>query len=88
MQEMQVLGLITRSGRSPGEGSGNSHHYFCLENSMDREAWQATVAKSWTQLSDWQQLTIHLKSRDELPPAVSLTFWKADERYVVEQNIQ
>ena len=30
-------------GRSPGEGSGNTLQYSCLENSMDRGAWQATV---------------------------------------------
>ena len=37
-----------------GEGNGNPLHYSCLENSMDREAWWATVhvvAKSWT----WQK---------------------------------
>ena len=36
---------------SPGEGNGNPLQYSCLENSMDRGAWQATVygfAKSWT----------------------------------------
>ena len=27
----------------PGEGSGNSLQYSCLENSMDRGAWQAIV---------------------------------------------
>ena len=36
-------GLIWGLGRSPGEGNGNSLQYSCLENSMDREAWQATV---------------------------------------------
>ena len=30
--------LIPGSGRSPGEGNGNPHHYFCLENSMERGA--------------------------------------------------
>ena len=30
-------------GRSPGGGHGNPLHYSCLENSMDREAWRATV---------------------------------------------
>ena len=35
--------LISQSGRSPGEGNGNPFQYSCLENSMDREAWQATV---------------------------------------------
>ena len=35
--------LIPVSGRSPGGGNGNQLQYFCLENPMDREAWQATV---------------------------------------------
>ena len=30
-------------GRSPGEGNGNPLQYSCLESSMDRGAWQATV---------------------------------------------
>ena len=37
------LGLIPGSGRSPGEGNGNPLQYSCLENPMDRGAWQATV---------------------------------------------
>ena len=37
------LGLIPRLGRSPGEGNGNPLQYSCLENSMDRGAWRATV---------------------------------------------
>ena len=47
------LGLISGSERSPGGGHGNPHHYSCLENPMDREAWQAAVqrvAKSRTGL--------------------------------------
>ena len=36
-------GLIPESGRSPGEGSGFPLQYSCLENSMDRGAWWATV---------------------------------------------
>ena len=46
-------GLILRSERFPGVVNGNPVQYFCLENSMDRGAWRATVhevAKSWTQL--------------------------------------
>ena len=35
--------LIPGSGRSPGEGNGNPLQYSCLENSMDRGAWRATV---------------------------------------------
>ena len=48
--------LIPESGRSPGGGSGNPFQYSCLENPMDRGAWQATVhgvAKSRIPLSDF-----------------------------------
>ena len=47
-------GSIPGSGRSPGEGSGNSLQCSCLENPMDRGAWWATVhgvAQSRTGLS-------------------------------------
>ena len=50
------MGSIPGSGRSPGEGNGNTFQYSCLENPMDRGAWWAAVhgvAKSWTQLSDF-----------------------------------
>ena len=42
------------SGRSPGGGNGNPLQHSCLENSMDRGAWRATVhgvAKGQTRLS-------------------------------------
>ena len=35
-------GSIPESGRAPGEGNGNPLQYSCLENFMDRRAWQAT----------------------------------------------
>ena len=37
------VGLTPGLGRSPGVGSGNPFQYSCLENSMDRGAWWATV---------------------------------------------
>ena len=43
-------GSIPGSGRSPGIGKVNSLHYSCLENSMDKGTWRATVhriTKSW-----------------------------------------
>ena len=44
-------GSISGSRRYPGGGNGNPLQYSCLENSMYRGAWQATVnrvTKSWT----------------------------------------
>ena len=44
-------GSIPGSGRSPGGGQGNLLQYTCLENSMDRGVWWATVRRvtqSWT----------------------------------------
>ena len=45
------IGLIPGLGRAPGEGNGNPLQYSCLEDRMDRGAWQAIVhrvAKSQT----------------------------------------
>ena len=57
--DLRDAGLSPGSGRSPGRGNGNPLQCSCLENPMDREAWQATVhkvTKSWTRL---KQLCMH-----------------------------
>ena len=41
--DVRDTGLIPGSGRSPGEEHGNTFQYSCLENSMDRGIWWATV---------------------------------------------
>ena len=49
------VGSIPGLGESSKIGNGNPLQYSCLENSMDREAWQATVlgvTKSRIRLSD------------------------------------
>ena len=49
------LGSISGPGRSPGGANDNPLQHSCLENSMDRGAWRATVygvTKSRTRLSD------------------------------------
>ena len=54
--DIRDVGLISGSGRSPGEGHGNPLQYSCLENPMDRGAWGGysphKVAQSWTRLSN------------------------------------
>jgi len=42
-EDTRDLGLIPWWGRSPGVGNSNLLWYPCLENCMDRGAWQATV---------------------------------------------
>ena len=58
--DLRDTGSIPGLGRSPEEGHGNSLQYSCLENSMDRGAWRATVhgvARSQTRL---KQLSTHM----------------------------
>ena len=42
-EDTRDVDLIPGLGRSPGVGNGNPLQYFCLENHMNRGAWQATV---------------------------------------------
>ena len=51
--DVRDTGSIPGLGRSSGEGHGNLLQYSCLQTSMDRGAWRATVhrvTKSWTRL--------------------------------------
>ena len=62
------MGSIPGLGRSLGVGYGNPLKYSCLENFMDKRAWQSAVhgvAKSWTWLSDracmhYQKIRIYI----------------------------
>ena len=42
-EDIRDVDSISGSGRSPGEGNGDPFQHSCLENSMDRGAWQTTV---------------------------------------------
>ena len=44
--DVRDTGSIPESGRCPGGGHGNPLQYSCLENPMDRGAWQATVHRA------------------------------------------
>ena len=41
--DVRDAGSISGLERSPGGGLGNLPQYSCLENPMDRGAWQATI---------------------------------------------
>ena len=65
---------IPTSGRSPRAGIGNPLQYSCLENSMDRGAWRATVhrvaKKSDTTENTWTFATEQLLTQASLSLAL------------------
>ena len=57
--DARAMGLIPGSGRSLGIENESTHHYSCLEGSMNRGAWQTKVhgvTKSQTPLSTAREL--------------------------------
>ena len=64
--------LISGSKRSPGEGSGNPLQYSCLENPVDRGAWQTTVcgvtkSQTWPK---WEHAGMHARLHAGSPEEV------------------
>ena len=57
VRDARDTGSILGSGRSPEVGNGNPLQYSCLENSMDRRDWQATVHEVTD--SDMTEYTSH-----------------------------
>ena len=54
------MGSNPVTGRSPGEGNGNSLQYSCLENPMDRGAWWAVVQGGVKESNMTERLTLSL----------------------------
>ena len=68
------LGLIPGWGRPPGEGKDNPFQYSCLENPMDKGAWQATV--HGVEELDMTELTCtHMTSLVIVYAHLYLTLW-------------
>ena len=76
-------GSIPGLERSSGGGNGNPLQYSCLENSMDRGAWRATV-HGVTELDTTEQLTLSLSLDIDARYAVILL--KNNTTYKTEQN--
>ena len=53
------LGLIPVLGRPPRVGNGNPLQYSCLEDSMDRGAWQAIAHGGQEELDASEELTLN-----------------------------
>ena len=70
------MGLISRSGRSPGGGNGNPLQYSCLENFMDRGACRAIVhrvAKNQTWLSTHELIDLKQKQQPRVSYPAKVT---------------
>ena len=78
-------GLIPGSGRSPGIENGNPLQNSCLDNSMGRGAWWATVhgvTKNQTWLSDWAHRHTHTSWCEN----VKYFLWRSSKIYKNIQN--
>ena len=64
--DLKDVGSIPGLGRSSGGGHGNPFQYSCLENPMNREAWQAMVHRVTKILIQVRRLSIHAHMQDEL----------------------
>ena len=69
------LDLIPELGRSPGGGHGNPLQYSCLENAMDRGAWQAKSMGSQRAGHDWGTYTFILKFPSGYLAGCSTSTW-------------
>ena len=83
-RDARDVGLVPGSGRSPGVGNGNLLQYSCLESSMDRGTWQATVhgvIKSWTWLK-W--LSTHIRVHQETETRAGILVVKVGKSEVAQ----
>ena len=73
------MGLISASGRTPGEGNGNPLQYSCLGNPMDGGAWWTTVHEVTKDLDSTWQLNnsnnILTYSRESIRPCTCTGMW-------------
>ena len=91
------LGFIPELGRSPGERSGNTLQYSCLENPMDGEDLWAIIqgfAESWTRLSNFthslryaDDTTLMAESEEELKSPL-MKVKEESEKFGLKLNIQ
>ena len=84
--DLRDVDSIPGLGKSPGEGPGNPLQYSCLENPMDRGAWQAIVhrvAQSRTQLKRLSTWSYKFGNYISIPPSwkfMMYNWWlKADK---------
>ena len=75
-REVRDAGSIPGSGRSPGGGHGNPLQHSCLENPMEREAWQATVHRV-------TQSQIRLKRLSTQACIIMSIYWKLRIGYIL-----
>ena len=85
-EDERDMGLIPVSGRSHSVGNGNPIQYTCLEHSMDRGAWWATIYETTESDSD---MTEHIcNALSNYPLHFHRTRANNPKIYVKPQKIQ
>ena len=69
--DIRDTGLILGLGRSAGGGHGDPLQYSCLENPMDRGAWQSMVCKVTNSQTRLKRLSMQAKTECQLSPPAS-----------------
>ena len=77
-EDARKAGSIPGSGRSPGEGNGNPLQYSCLENSMDRETWWATVHV----VAETDTATVHVVAETDTAEQLSTHIKKQRRQHI------
>ena len=76
---------IPGSGSSPREGNDNPHQYSCLENSMDRGAWRATIFVV-TESTKTEHAYAHIYPQDLKLQGLKLPFLPSRESEIIAQT--
>ena len=71
------VGLIPGSGRSPGEWNGNPLQYSCLENSMNRGAWLATVHRVTKSQTGLKRLSVRVHTHTHTHTCIFIPNWSS-----------
>ena len=78
--DTRELGSISGLGRSSGVRNGNPHQYSCLENSMDRGVWWATIHEV-AELDMTEQLSMHMYKLSQVKALFKAKCFKIFNRY-------
>ena len=76
--DIRPVGLVPGLGRSPGEGNDDPVQCYCLENPMDRGAWQAIVCEVCLYMSGWLKRKVWTGTQQDWRSSVFGSAWHCE----------